>query len=201
MNTKKTAGDRLFAIADVMEDLVRKECDKPENLLDPSFFRFHVELVDRYSSQLCPVFGADPGLVKIASYIHDISAVRDYSTLDEHHLRGADLAFNILKDMISPDENNIIAEAIRQHNVPVLDKSPEAVVLSHADALSKYDSPVFWISYAFKRRFSTLDESVAWYKNILLVTWDMMAPEVRSGAEKNYKAAHEIVSGMERPAR
>lgn len=187
------------AYTDIIEEIrtmMLSEISSPHNMMDPSFYRFHINSVERYALDLATHFGAQKELVHIAALIHDISAIRDFEHLSQHHLLGAVIATEFLKGRIPDDACETIADAIRNHNSPVIDAAPESVVLSHADAMSKFDAPVYWIAYALKRRFATLDESLHWYSTLLSTTYAMMEPVARKKIEEKYAGVQIILKGL-----
>lgn len=199
MNTHTALSAHTYAeVIEEIRKMMIAETAAPGNMMDPSYFRFHLAIVERYALELAPVFGARQELVRIAALIHDISAIRDYDHLAQHHILGAEIAKKILEDRIPAEECETIADAIRNHNAPVRNASSEAAALSHADALSKFDSPVYWISYAFKRKFSTLDESICWYKNLLSTTYAMMDPRVQKMTEDRYSGVRMLLAGLDK---
>ena len=165
--------------SETIKQLMANECIQEYNLLDPAFFHEHLAVVEKYSLALAPVCGADRELVTIASYIHDVSAVRDFSSISEHHIKGACLARKILASLIPKSDTEKICDAITHHNFPVKEGIAETIVLSHADAMSKFDSPFFWIAYAYKRKCNSFTESVMWYRTMLEKTWDLMIPDAQ----------------------
>ena len=66
-------------IVEDMRGLVLEACGDPANLLSPGFFHDHVLVVAAYAAALAPRLGADTEVVELASYLHDLSAVRDFS--------------------------------------------------------------------------------------------------------------------------
>jgi len=165
--------------SDTIKQIMAEECTKEYNLLDPSFYFEHLAVVEKYSLALASVCDADIELVSIASYIHDISAVRDFPSMAEHHIKGATIARQILAGLLPESDIEKICDAIAHHNFPVKEGNPEAIVLSNADSMSKFDSPFFWIAYAHKRKCGSFKEAVIWYKTLLDKTWELMIPEAK----------------------
>lgn len=180
-----------------MKDHLLAQCEAETNMMDPSYYRFHISFVEEYALRLAPFFGARKELVRLAALAHDLGAICDYTKLATHHLVGADIAAELLAGKIPAGEIEVVADAIRCHNAPVRTGSPEAVTLSHADALSKYDAPVYWMLYASKRKFSTIDESVSWYRNLLATTYTMMDPEARHLVDEKYDRVKLLLSTLD----
>ena len=187
----------LVKTADEMEQYVRTCCSTPTNMMSGSYYDVHIRFVEDYALKIAPHFGAAPGLVRIAAITHDLGAITDYPALAQHHLTGADITSKLLEGKIPDSGIAVIADAIRNHNMPVRTGSPEAIALSHADGLSKFDSPVYWICYAWKRKFDSFGESVKWYESLLAACYAAMDPEVRKLVDGKYEAAKEIIAAAE----
>jgi hypothetical protein len=194
---KKTAADIHAHTADELKNYLLAQCAADTNMMDPSYYRFHISFVEHYSLDLAPLFGADKELVRLAALAHDLGAICDYSQLATHHLVGAEMAAELLVGKISGGDIQRIADAIRSHNMPTRTGSPEAVTLSHADALSKFDAPVYWLLYAWKRKFSSIDESLGWYRNLLATTYEMMAPEAQRLIDEKYSKVKLLLSTLD----
>lgn len=169
-------------------------CADPSCMMSGSYYDVHLRFVEDYALRIAPHFGADPGLVRIAAITHDLGAITDYSSLARHHLTGADITVQLLRGKVPESGIAVIADAIRHHNMPVRDGSPEAITLSHADALSKFDSPAYWISYAWKRRFDSFSDSVKWYSSLLDACYEAMDPDVRKIVDMKYDAVKKIIA-------
>jgi putative nucleotidyltransferase with HDIG domain len=180
--------------SDSVKQLMRDECSKDYNKMDQAFFCEHLAAVEKYALALAPATGADSELVSIASYIHDISAVRDFDAMAQHHILGGEIARQILSGLIDEAGVERIIEAVVLHNLPVKEGGAEAVVLSNADAMSKFDSPIYWISYAHKRKSCTFTEAVAWYRSLLDKTWSLMIPDAQQIISSRRDAVNELLS-------
>ena len=186
----------LVKTADEMEQYVRTCCSTPTNMMSGSYYDVHIRFVEDYALKIAPHFGAAPGLVRIAAITHDLGAITDYPALAQHHLTGADITSKLLEGKIPDSGIAVIADAIRNHNMPVRTGSPEAIALSHADGLSKFDSPVYWICYAWKRKFDSFGESVKWYENLLVSVYQLLAPEERTLINEKHEGIHALLSAM-----
>ena len=189
--------DILARTAEEMRQYVLERCSAQSNMMSGSYYDVHLRFVEDYALRIAPHFGANQGLVRIAALSHDLGAITDYAALAQHHMTGADIASKLLEGKIPDGDIAVIADAIRHHNMPVRTGSPEAIALSHADGLSKFDSPVYWICYAWKRKFDSFEESVKWYEALLANTYAAMDPEVRKLIDGKYEAAKRIIASAE----
>ena len=65
---------------------------------------YHIESVAKNAELLAEKYGADKEVVIIASWLHDIASITDYSMYEEHHVYGAKIAEDILNELNYEDE-------------------------------------------------------------------------------------------------
>lgn len=181
-----TIASDYSGVLEKTREYIRILSARPSNMMSEAFYSAHILLVEKHGSVVCSIFGARPELFAIAALIHDVSAITDYSLIAEHHLKGAEQAAAFLGGKLSAEEIAIIADAIRNHNFPIRSGSPEAIALSQADGLSKFDSPLYWVAYGWKHRADSIDESVSWYLSLLEQTYEQLDPGVRGYADAAY---------------
>ena len=83
-------------IIDHCQSEVLSRCKKPTNKFGMGCY-YHIESVVQNAALLSEEFGADKEIVMIASWLHDIASVTDYSMYEEHHIYGARIAGELLK--------------------------------------------------------------------------------------------------------
>jgi uncharacterized protein len=154
-------------ITDHIKELVKGECDKKQNELGSAFFEQHIMLVKEYACRLADILGADREIVELSSYLHDISAVIDISTLSRHSDLSAEAAEIMLKDMLyEPDRIEAIKKVIKSHSAPMKigEGTLEEICVSNADAISQIVNPSYWLYFAFSIRKMGYEQGLAWYK-------------------------------------
>lgn len=169
-------------VDDILPD-VRSACEQPENVLTPAFFDEHLAVVARYATALAPAVGAEPEAVELAAWLHDFSAVLDFSTLPTHPAVSADLAGAMLARFGYPEERvALVTDAIAKHSSPLAPGagSPEAVCLSNADAMAQIACPAFWLYFAFRVRKLDYAEGKRWYRDRVRSNWEALIPEARA---------------------
>ncbi len=174
---------------------VSEACQRPANVLSPSFESEHLTVVAAYARALAPELGADARLVELAAYLHDISAVLDFGTLPAHAAASADLAGAMLARHGLPAEQiDVVTSAIRRHSQPLAvgEGTPEEVCLSNADAMAQIAAPAFWLFFAFAVRKLGFAEGTQWYARRVRESWEAMIPEARALVEAEYERALEV---------
>jgi uncharacterized protein len=176
-------------IEDIIRNYTKHSCEEPENMLSPSFFTEHLLVVSEYAEKLCTLLGGDHEIVRISSYLHDISAVLDFTTLPTHNVNSADLAESILNQHDYPkDKTEKVKQCILKHAVPMKigDGTVEEVCLSNADAISQIVNPTYWLYFAFKIRSLDFAAGRAWYLQKIGSNWDALIEPARRLVEDKY---------------
>lgn len=148
--------------------LIKLECNKTQNVFGSAFFDRHILIVKEYACTLAELLGADRETVEISAYLHDISAVRDISTISRHSDLSAEIAESILiEKSYDPYNIEIIKQVIKSHSKPIKigEGMLEEVCISNADAVSQIVNPSYWLYFAFSIRKLGYAEGVSWYKN------------------------------------
>lgn len=177
-------------LINLIRERVLELCQAPENRLTPAFFDEHLLVVAHYARELADKLNADPEMVELASYLHDISAVRDFNSLPTHAVDSSTEAGAILAEYKYPPEKiGVVQIAIGLHALPlkVGEGSPEAVCLSNADAIAQIANPAYWLFFAYRIRNLDFAEGRQWYLNRVMQSWNAMIPEARALIEPQYQ--------------
>lgn len=130
---------------DIIEYLhkeVYQRCKQPTNKFGMGCY-YHIESVAKNAELLAEKYGADKEVVIIASWLHDIASITDYSMYEEHHVYGAKIAEDILNELNYEDEKmELVQKCVFNHRGSVnLEKlSKEELCVADADAISHFDS-------------------------------------------------------------
>jgi len=167
--------------------MVREECLRPSNRFGPAFFPEHVELVTGLGLTLARRLGADPLVVALAGYLHDLSAVRDFGTLADHARESARIAREVLGAAgFARPVVDAVSRCVETHSTPARagEGTPEEICISHADVLSHLARPAYWCFYLFGVRGLTYGAGLEWLRGRLALFRDALGPEARQlGAE------------------
>jgi len=179
-------------------DYVQQACQHHESILGSGFFSEHVEVVARCANALAARLNADPEIITLAAYLHDISAIEQLSTLPEHPRHSAQRALEILTAAGYPQDRALrVARAISSHASP-LDlggASVEEVCLSNADAVARILRPAYWLYYAFSVRHFSFDEGRIWLRSLIETQWDALIEPARELAGPSYPQAIDMLGG------
>jgi putative nucleotidyltransferase with HDIG domain len=182
--------------ADIRE-FVYRACRRNENVLGPAFFDQHLEVVASCAAALAGSLGADAEIVELAAYLHDISAICDFTTVPEHPRLSAELASRTLLERGYAAESVArVAHSIASHSdpLPIGSAPPEDVCISNADALARILRPAYWLYFAFAVRTSGFAEGRQWLRSLLEKQWLQMVEPAKRLAGEQYGIALDILS-------
>ncbi|MDE6412696.1 MAG: HDIG domain-containing protein, partial [Eubacterium sp.] len=97
--------DRVDIIKSLQSEL-KLICEKPQNKFGMGLYD-HIVAVVKNGEFLAKQYGADKEIVSIASWLHDIASATDYSLYKNHHIHGAEIAYDILTKF-NYDEDKIL---------------------------------------------------------------------------------------------
>lgn len=168
---------------------VKDACARSENVFGKSFFEQHLLVVAEYGDRLADKVGGDKEIIHLATYLHDISAVKDFSTLPNHAVISGELAQDILMDYGYPQAKiDIVKRSISNHVTPIQlqDGLIEEVCLSNADAISQIINPAYWLYFVYCIRKMDFDEGRSWLIDRVESNWDKLIIPAKELIEEQY---------------
>jgi uncharacterized protein len=187
---------------DGIRERVREECLREQNVLGPSFFDEHMDVVAQYGVELAIQLGADAEIVELAGLLHDISAVRDFSTLANHANASAEIAREMLNELGYPaDRADQVAQCIRTHSTPIPlgGGTVEQICVSNADAIAQIVRPAFWCYFAYGIRKMNFEDGRRWLRERKESTWEAMIEPARRMSREAYEVSVGFLREVERP--
>lgn len=175
-----------------IERLVEAACAGENNIFGYGIWTHHITLVARNGKRLAPLFDADPEIVEIAALLHDYASVKDEALYAEHHVHGPIEAEKILTQLGYPEARiEAVKHAIAAHraSVRVAQRSPEAVCLASADAMTHIEQVPSLLHLVYVQHGMGTDEGAAWVKAKLQRSWNKLTPEVQALVRDKYEAA------------
>jgi len=183
-------------VGDIRE-FVLQSCQRNENVFSASFFDQRLAVVAECATSLAGRLGADVEVVKLASYLHDISAVYDSTTMPNHPELSAELATQLLLERGYPkDRTRRVARAIASHSnpLPVGSASPEEVCVSNADAAARILRPAFWMYFAFAVRRCGFEEGRQWLRSLVEKQWCKLIEPAKELVGQQYAATLDLLA-------
>lgn len=103
---------------DILKSLqkeIYERCQKETNKFGMGCY-YHIVAVVKNAESLADKYKADKEVVMIAGWLHDIASITDYSLYELHHVYGAKMAYNILKEYNYDDKKIfMVQECIKSH--------------------------------------------------------------------------------------
>jgi len=183
-------------IASQARTWIQEQCRSENNALSPAFFDQHVLPVAGYGLRLARLLGADSGIVEIAAYLHDISAVQDIASIAEHHRLSAEVAGGLLAEWGCPAGSiERVKQCILTHSAPLKigEGSLEEVCLSNADAMAQIARIPYWLFFAFTVRKLGFCEGEEWLRGRVEKNWNALIEPARGMIEAEYALAGEYL--------
>ena len=156
-----------------------------------------MSVVAEYAKRLGGALRADLEIIELAGWLHDISAVQDFTALPRHPALSAEIARKLLREKDYPAERiERVAKCIASHSAPVQTGNglPEEVCVSNADAMSQIVKPVYWLYFAFRIRQLGFAEGREWLRQRVENNWAALIPPARAIIEKEYSRTRELLT-------
>ncbi len=176
-------------VRDIIKKYVQDVCKNENNVFGFSFYEQHISVVFDYANELAEVLGANKEIIHLSAYLHDISAILDFSTVKEHNVIGSNIAQGILLQNGYPMAKvQNVKQCIISHSKPMKlgNGSIEEICLSNADAMSKISNPAYWLYFAYCVRKLNFGEGRDWYIKMIDTNWDELIEPAKDLIKDTY---------------
>ncbi len=92
-----------------IKELVYQACHNEKNPFGPHAWDTHILPVVNYAKIMAKKLDADEEVVEIAAYLHDYANIIKTGNEKDHHVKGAELAFQILSKYNYPEAKKKIS--------------------------------------------------------------------------------------------
>lgn len=151
---------------------------------------YHIEAVVKNCELLADKYGADKEVVMIAAWLHDIASITDYDLYEEHHIHGAEMAYELLSKLSYEESKTLLVQdCIRNHrgSVCLERNSIEELCVADADAISHFDSVPSLLYLAYAERQMSIEEGINFVKGKLERSFNKLSDESKKYYEDKYK--------------
>ena len=182
-------------ILEYLQKEVYSRCHCPMNKFGIGCY-YHIEAVVKNVEMLGEKYGADKEVVMIAAWIHDIASITDYALYKEHHIHGAEMAYDILKKFAYDEAKiELVQACVRNHRGSVCsDKnSIEEVCVADADAISHFDNVPSLLHLAFVEKKLGLKEGTEYVRGKLERSFNKLSPESKALYKEKYRMVMEVL--------
>lgn len=180
--------------------LVEAACAAPSNAFGYGIWTHHITQVVRNGHTLAPLFGADAEIVELAALLHDYASIGDATLYAEHHIHGAVVAEQILRERGYPIQRiQAVQHCIETHrgSLSTQRTTVEAVCLANADAMAHLQQVPSLLYLAFVQRQMSIDEGATWVARKLERTWRKLDPRAQALVQPHYAAARQMLGQAE----
>lgn len=178
-------------ISEIYEE-VKRRCMLETNAYGIGAWDHHIELVYKIGIDICEQYGADYGVVALATLLHDIASVTDKAYTEEHHIIGAQMAEELLKSYnISKEELELIKRCILNHRGSrlVQKTTPEEVCVADADAMAHFYSVPSLLRMVYVEKDMSIDEGAEFVYNKLQRSYNKLSPKGKEIILPHYEAS------------
>lgn len=184
---------------DILESLqkeIYKRCQKDTNKFGMGCY-YHTAAVVKNAEILAQKYGADKEVVMIAAWLHDIASVTDYNLYEQHHIHGAEMAYDILKEYNYDDKKiALVQDCIRNHRGSnnFERESLEEVCVADADAISHFDSVPSLLYLAYVTKGMGIEEGKEFVKGKLTRSFQKLSVESSQYYKNKYEEVMRILN-------
>ena len=184
---------------DILENLqneIYNRCQKETNKFGMGCY-YHIVAVVKNAEILAEKYGADKEIVMIAAWLHDIASVTDYSLYELHHIHGAEMAHDILKEFGYDDKKiSLVQECIKNHRGSVnLEKnSLEELCVADADAISHFDSVPSLLYLAYVQKSMEIEEGKEFVKDKLTRSFQKLSAKSKKYYQNKFEKVMEVLN-------
>lgn len=180
---------------------IRRRCESESNFFGMGCWQ-HILAVVKNAVELAPQYGADPEIVEIAAWLHDIASITDYALYAEHHIHGAEMAKDILAKLdYDPEKTALVQRCILNHRGSrrMEKHSPEEICVADADAMSHFDAVPSLFYLAFVNRNLGIDEGTQFVVGKLERSYNKLSAQGKRIYRDKYRRVMAAVAGCAAP--
>lgn len=184
---------------DILLDLQKEiydRCQKETNEFGIGCY-YHIVTVVKNAEILADKYGADKEVVMIAAWLHDIASITDYSLYELHHVHGAKMAYDILKEYGYDDKKiHLVQDCIRNHrgSVDLEKNSLEELCVADADAISHFDSVPGLLYLAYVQKGMGIEEGKEFVKAKLARSFQKLSAESKKYYQNKFEKVMEVLA-------
>lgn len=180
-----------------LEKEIENRAKKPQNKFGIGVL-YHIEAVVKNARILAEKYDADIEICIISAWLHDIASITDFKLYEEHHIHGADIAEEILKEFnYDKDRIKLVQKCILNHRGSINNKrlSIEEEIIADADAISHFDSIPSLLFLAYKEKNMNIEEGIQFVKNKLERSYNKLSNKSKKFYKEKYENAIKILVG------
>lgn len=185
-----------MTIEDKIYQVIKERCEKPSNAYGIGAWDHHIKIVYELAKQYASDYEAEEEIVALAALLHDIASVTDASYTEEHHIIGAEIAEEILRQENYPEESiALIKKCILNHRGSrLVDKtSNEEICVADCDAMAHFYSIPSLLSMVYREKNLSIDDGSQFVMAKLDRSYNKMSEKGKRLVKVQYESARNIL--------
>lgn len=181
-------------------DEVKNRCCLPSNAYGIRAWDHHIELVYKIAINVCKEYGASHDIVALAALLHDVASVTDKKFTEQHHIIGAEIAEELLKEYGVPkaDVEKIKLCILNHRGSKLVEKtSAEEICVADADAMAHFYSVPSLLKMVYVEKKMSIDEGAEFVLNKLQRSYNKLSSKGKKLVEAQYEAAKILLKGLD----
>lgn len=189
--------DEMNNVINGVYNEVKNRCMLPSNEYGIGAWDHHIELVYKIAIEICDKYNANYEIVALAALLHDVASITNKEYTEEHHIIGADIAEELLKEYgLEESKIELIKKCILNHRGSrVVDKiSPEEICVADSDAMAHFYSVASLLKMVYVEKNMSIDEGSNFVLKKLERSYNKLSSQGKKIISNYYKAAKLLLS-------
>jgi uncharacterized protein len=179
-------------IINKIKEEIYQRCIAETNTYGIGAWTHHIKVVYDLAVQNHILYNADLEIVSLAALLHDIASVTNVKYTENHHIIGAQIADQLLRDLgYDEDKLKIVKNCILNHRGSVLrDKqSNEEICVADADAMTHFYNVPSLLSMVYKEKNMGIDEGAIFVYEKLQRSYNKLSDCGKNIIKPQYEAS------------
>lgn len=175
---------------------VKRRCLLPTNAYGIGAWDHHIELVYKIATKNYKEYNADYEIIALSSLLHDIASVTNKEYTEEHHIIGAKIAEELLKEYNLEEEKiQHIKKCILNHRGSRLVKkiTPEEICVSDSDAMAHFYSIPSLLRMVYVEKQMSIDDGADFVYKKLERSYNKLSEKGKEIILPQYEAAKTLL--------
>ena len=180
----------MSEVTEKIKQELLKRCEISRKKDGYDFWNEHIKWVVENAIKLGKEYDADVEIVELGALLHDIAMPSEYGPREEHHIYGAKIAEQLLKELNYPKERiEQVKNCILKHrgSQDIVKTTVEEQCVADADVIAHFDCIPSLFSLAYKRMKLSIEEGANYVKEKLERDYQKLSPKTKSQLKNRYE--------------
>lgn len=165
-------------------------CEKFKEKEGYDFWNDHIKYVVENAVELAKQYGADVEIVELGALLHDIAMPSEYGEREQHHIYGAEITEQLLKELNYPkDRIEHVKNCVLNHrgSKDRPRNTIEEQCVSDADVIAHFDCIPSLFSLVYKDMNLSINDGKEYVKKKLERDYNKLSPKTREILNDRYE--------------